>query len=478
MSEVQVSRLQEIIDQRRRDIVHPSWITGVPIEQISWHLPTIVGNVLTAQPIYVPEAVARDRQNLARLQAKTLGLPLTPAPIDWERSPNCQRGIRFHVARSIDNLMGYYGEESEDHSIDLDVSPDDLRAIAPTLNHKAVRMVDHGYLLDILISNDYNVWGRWLHWQKLYRNGAIDPAESIPWIPFCDQPQYANDIMEFFLDQISPRWRSDPAQRRAVAEYFLRYMLWALGHHAQPNQPIDLWDGGAHDRLSYCLPKYIRRLLLFPAGHFSLMAEDLLGLDMLPQARANTLVKSIFPGRRNDYRASLLVMPEPCGTVALAASNHTYEIHAISTDPWRAIATLLDCYLFAPWVVFPFRWLGETVPESNILDIIARTQQLINGQRVSRHFFRQAEADPDAPDLRPFQIVRRINFELEFEQGTIDLASELTIRLVNNLPMLPFSQAVPLPPETKLWLPTAENLRTIIEQRSPKALPPNPDAAS
>lgn len=475
MSEVQVSRLQEIVDQRRRDIVHPSWIMGVPIDQINWHLPTIVGDVVTAQPIYMPEAVGRDRQNLARLQAKTLGLPLNSAPVGWERSPNRQRGIRFQVARSISNLMGFYEEEVDEYSVDVDLSPDDLRAIAPTLNQKAVRMVDHGYLLDLLIANDYNIWGRWRHWQNLYLKGAIAQTDAIPWIPFCDPPQYSADIMEFFLDQVSPRWRTGSTQRRAVVEYFLRYMLWALGHHAQPTQPIDLWDGSAHDRLSYCLPKYLRRLLLFPAGHFSLMVQDLLNLEMLPQGRANTLVKGIFPGRRNDYRTSLLVMPEPCGTVALAASNHTYEIHAISTDPWRAIATILDCYLFAPWVVFPFRWLGEAAPDSSILDIIARTQTLMNGQKVSRHFFRQSEADPTAPDLRPFQIVRRVDLELDFEQETVDLAAELTIRLVNNAPVLPFSQAVPLPPATQLWLPTAEDVRTFFAQQSSKALPPSPN---
>lgn len=475
MSEVQVSRLQEIVNQRRRDIVHSSWITGAKIDQINWHMPVIIDGIATTQPIYVPPGVGHDRKNLARLQSEQIGAPLQSAPIDWERSPSRQRGVRFMQVQSIDNLFGIY--EGNEPGIDLDVSPQEFSEIASSrLDLKSIKMIDHGYLIDLLISQDYNIWGRWRHWQNLYLKGSIDQTDAIPWIPFCDPPEYASDVMEFFLDQVSPLWRRDAAQRRYVVEFFLRYMLWAFGHHAQPTQPLDVWDGRAHDRLSYVLPRYLRRLLLFPAGHFSLLVQDLLNIKMLPQGRANTLVKSIFPGRRNDYRESLLVMPEPCGTVAIAASNHTYEIHAISTDPWRAIATLLDCYLFAPWVVFPFRWIGEADPYGNILDIIARTQQVMEGQRVDRHFFRQSDSDPDAPDLRPFQIVRRIDLELDFAQDNyrVDLAEELTIRLVNNSPVLPFSQAVPLPPETQLQLPNATDVRKLL-QKSPdrKELPPS-----
>jgi hypothetical protein len=61
-------------------------------------------------------------------------------------------------------------------------------------------------------------------------------------------------MMEFLLDQISPVWRRDAVQRQHIVHYFLRYMLWAFGHHAQPTQPLDLWDGRAHDRLSYACP--------------------------------------------------------------------------------------------------------------------------------------------------------------------------------------------------------------------------------
>ena len=468
MAKIQIPQLQHWIEQRRQSIMHPSWILGVPIEKINWHMPTVIGNMATMQPIHVPPNVGRDRRNLARLQAMESAIPLVSAPPQWERSPSRQQGMRFVRASSIENLMGIYEGEYEDEFLDIPLA--DVSLPDP----KTMLSISHGYLINILISNDYNLWGRWRHWQNLYLAGELTKGEEIPHIPFCDQVDYPAEMMEFLLDQVSPLWRRDAAQKQYIVHYFLRYMLWAFGHHAQPNQPIDAWDGRAHDRLSYVLPRYMRRLLLFPTAHFSLMLQDMLGTQTIPQGRAVTLAKGIFPGRRNDHRDSLLVMPEPCGTTALAASNHTYEIHGIGTDPWMAIATILDCYLFAPWVVFPFRWLGDRDSENNILDVIARTQVVMDGQKVSPNFFRQSDPDPDAPDLRPFQIVRRL--DLDFEQEPvpeIDLAAELMLRLVDNTPVLLFNQAVPLLPETQMWLPgSGEMPPQLSPQPDRKLLPP------
>ena len=461
MGKIQIPQLQHWIEQRRENIMHPSWILGVPIEQINWHMPVIVGDIATIQPIYVPPNVGRDRQNLARLQEMESNIPLVSAPPGWTRSPSHQEGMRFVRMKTRANLMGIYEGDFEDQF--LNISPRDL-----PIESKALMAIEPGYLLTLLISNDYNLWGRWRHWQNVYLEGELTNGEEIPHIPFCNQSDYPAEMMEFLLDQVSPIWRRDAAQKQYIVHYFLRYMLWAFGHHAQPNQPIDAWDGRAHDRLSYVLPRYMRRLLLFPTAHFSLMLQEMLGTQTIPQSRAVNLAKGIFPGRRNDHRDSLLVMPEPCGTTALAASNHTYEIHGIGTDPWMAIATILDCYLFAPWAVFPFRWLGDRDSEENILTVIARTQMVMDAQKVSPQFFRQSDPDPDAPDLRPFQIVRRLDLDFEQEPDPeIDLAAALKLRLVDNTPVMLFNQAVLLLPETQMWLPSSGEI--------PPQLSPQPD---
>ena len=78
------------------------------------------------------------------------------------------------------------------------------------------------------------------------------------------------------------------------------------------------------------------------------------------------------------------------------------------------------------------------------------------------------DPDPDAPDLRPFQIVRRLDLDFEQEPDPeIDLAAALKLRLVDNTPVMLFNQAVLLLPETQMWLPSSGEI--------PPQLSPQPD---
>lgn len=288
--------------------------------------------------------------------------------------------------------------------------------------------------------------------------------------PFnCDVAPRAQEILEHWLDQIDYRWRNNETIRQQAAHYLMRYLLWSLGHCSEPVKPFDHFDGRVHDRLSQVVPHELRQLFLYPAAHFSsYLLREILGYRTLLQNRANSLVKSIFLGRRNDYRESPLVLPEVDGSVVLAASNHTYEIHGLSTDPWRARAALLDAYLFAPWFVFPFKWMTDFAwtngeyEAANLLQLVGRTHLAMQQQKVPDDWFSKTEPSEDAPDLRPIELRQRKQNELLEEEESTDPGVDALAAMFSGAPILKYPIALPTPPNTALQLPNSTDLQKLL----------------
>jgi hypothetical protein len=478
MANIALPLFREVLERRQQAIAHPSWILGVKIDKINWHMPALIGNRPVMQEVFMPYGVARDPENLERLQQVTSREPLLQPDPNWERSPTRQRGVRFHRAQTFENLMGIY-EAADDYSTEvLDIPVDALPEAG--LQANSIEAMHHGWLVSHLMATDYNLWGRWFHWQSLYLDGALEKNERIPQMPFnCDVVPRVQEIMDHWLDQIDRRWRTNDQIREQVVHYLMRYLLWAFGHCSEPVKPFDHFDGRVHDRLSQVVPPLLRQLFLYPAAHFSsYLGREMLGHRTLLQNRANSLAKSMFPGRRNDYREAPLILPEIDGSAVLAASNHTYEIHGLSTDPWRARAALLDAYLFAPWFVFPFKWMTDFAwndggyETANLLQAVGRTHLVMQSQKLSEDWFSKTEPSQDAPDLRPIELRERKQNDLLDGDASTDPGVEALAAMFAGAPILKYPVALPTPPSTALQLPSSTDLQELLGLAPTKKKPP------
>jgi hypothetical protein len=452
---LQLKQLQSLLEVRREAILHDSLILGVQADHLNWHLPVVVGNMVAMQKIEVPRGLARDTETRNMLREKHAKQGPTTPDDRFVRSPNQRRGLRAWRLDS-DNpyqLMGleFPDDPSNCEFIDGDALPAALSGFE--------QYSKHGWLIYKLFCDDLNLWMRWQHWQACFLNGTIGELNAFR-VEFDDSPHpRPQRQLRAYLDMISPTWRTDEMQKRRVVSYLLRWFLWSLGHHSVPCQPLDEWTGRAHDRLCQSAQDF-KFLMLYAYGNFTQLLQDLeLIAPQMDMKTAKRIAKNLFPGRRNDYRSTLLVAPEAETNLLLAASNYTYELFAMHTDGLAAQAALLDLYIFAPWAVFPFEWLSRTEPaETDLLTCLSRSLEVMNAQKLKKSYFSATEPDHNG---EPFYPIYKLSWKQRSIEHDITAGFEIVedveltqmVQLPNGMVLTPFLLALPLPPETKLQLP-------------------------
>ena len=111
-----------------------------------------------------------------------------------------------------------------------------------------------------------------------------------------------------------------------------------------PFFPDELRNSRAHDYMVQVFDASL--FMLFPSDYLGELIDQVLNGSsrdrLISMSSAVNTIKSIFPGRKNDYRSEWLVEPE-CGSgrYMLAASNHTYEYQGMSSAPMLAKAAIL-----------------------------------------------------------------------------------------------------------------------------------------
>ena len=229
----------------------------------------------------------------------------------------------------------------------------------PRVPDRAFRVVPErvfsGWLLPVLQACDAMCWGRW-PWHMLAWSQMRLPDEPLPQIEFNGNPLTIK-MLQASLNTIPGcgEWQSWDSWR--YLECFLDWLLFGFGHLSQlPPEP----EPGAYDRLYQVV--CLEALVVWPYDYFGdIMAANRFGRGLgfypTPHHLAALLAGMLFSGTAEDLTREVV---DPCvgtGRMLLHASNHSVCLYGQDINPVCVKATLVNGYLYAPWLVLPFAWL-------------------------------------------------------------------------------------------------------------------------
>jgi len=311
-----------------------------------------------------------------------------------------------------------------------------------------------GWLLDYMTLDEVVIIGRYRYWRDTYEAGEL-LAQPIPAIAFVDKPHpKVASYLEHWLDQINPLWRISPQERAIAFEKLIDWLLWGFGHPISSVPPL---NDEIHSKL-YQLATFIP-FFLHPYDYFGafLEAHDPLRAKEISSKKVKELTADLFPFRGMDARAQLLVEPDVgTGRLLLALSNHSFNLLGLSSDPLTAKIALLNCYLYAPWAIFPFEFLDRDLSDTEIQFALGRTLTMMKRKKGDRDYFSITEPDPFGFLYQPIQMRR------PREQAVLPTRPHNP--LAELMPSNPSSNS--LPPQTPLaeLMPSSPSLNSLPPQ--------------
>jgi hypothetical protein len=236
------------------------------------------------------------------------------------------------------------------------------------------RDLERGWLLPYLTSLDDLTWGRWNYWARCQMGAGALPDETIPQIDFCSHGEaaaHSRKMLERALSAIPTHgcwmgWSSSE-----YFDYFLSWLLFGFGHdgHAElPQEPGGC--EGASMRLYQVFD--LSPLLLWPYDHLAeIFSESKYGQGaaFFPTPMHICEMMARMTMGEGDHRTESVY--DPCvgtGRMLLAASNYSLRLYAQDILRMMCKATLVNAYLYAPWLALPIGWLDNvTVRAGNAL---------------------------------------------------------------------------------------------------------------
>ncbi len=231
---------------------------------------------------------------------------------------------------------------------------------------------EFGWLLPTLLETDTLLTGRWDYWTECMMHGAL-PDTSIPQLKFLDAPDRAAwKMLTKALDAI-PNYSHGGWSGWSGSEYFGYLMEWLLhgfghaGHVEAPQEPAEC--EGASERLERLFD--LALLQKHPFDYFgAVLAENSYGKRAgffpTPHGLAELMTQMTIGMSNGDKRA--LTVCDPCvgtGRLLLHASNHSLRLYGQEINPLLCLSTLVNGYLYAPWLVRPIPYLDWEQYQSN-----------------------------------------------------------------------------------------------------------------
>jgi hypothetical protein len=245
------------------------------------------------------------------------------------------------------------------------------RKIDPNLK----RTLKHGWMVnqrtditDIttypwLFMLDAMTWQRWDYWYRTcVREKLLD--EPIPQIEFETGPgsrfegegSNARKHLEECLNLIPQHGTWNGWGSWVYFDYFLDWLLYAFGYHGQKELPS---EGQGCEGASMRLYQYFNLawLMAYPWDYFgAILAENKhgqnLGFYPTPMCVVNMMAQITFGDSDNRLKS----VNEPCvgtGRMLLYASNYSLILSGQDINLTCVKATLVNGYLYAPWLVRP-----------------------------------------------------------------------------------------------------------------------------
>jgi hypothetical protein len=234
----------------------------------------------------------------------------------------------------------------------------------------------HGWLLPYLLAADDFLWRRWTHWFETMSEGRlIAPIPQIEWV----RNEAGFKMLDRCLGAISKYgdWRG--WGNWSAFDYLIDWLLYGFGHKGQPHQPKEREEHqGASDRLYQLFN--LETLAAYPHDYLGeILAENQHGrhLGFFPTPMELCQLMARMTVGEGDARTKSVM--DPCvgtGRMLLAASNYSYRLYGCDINPTVIKVTLVNGFLYAPWLVRPFPFLDAALTDPgqsrNISDSIAR----------------------------------------------------------------------------------------------------------
>jgi len=224
-------------------------------------------------------------------------------------------------------------------------------------------VLEHGWLLPHLLLADDFLWGRWNHWyETASAQRLVAPIPQIDW----QRNEAGFKMLDRSLSSITKYgdWRGWGSW--SAFDYFMDWLLFGFGYKGQMKLPDEKPE---YERASGRLYQVfvLETLLAYPYDYLGeILAENRhgrhLGFFPTPMDVAALLAEMTFGG--DDARAKTVC--DPCvgtGRLLLAASNYSYRLYGSDINPTVIKATLVNGFLYAPWLVRPFQFFDSPVAD-------------------------------------------------------------------------------------------------------------------
>lgn len=220
----------------------------------------------------------------------------------------------------------------------------------------------HGWLLPVLLSLDSCLWQRWDYWLLCHEHAQAHegelPESPIPRLELLSFPHTATrKMLEASLNCIPQHGSWQTWGGSVYFDYLLSWLLFGFGHKGQSELPTEPSGcTGASNRLYqvFCLDA----LLLWPYDYWGeLLQESSYGKGQGFYPTPHTLCEAMtrmLLDEQSDHRRETVC--DPCvgtGRMLLHASNSSLRLYGMDIDPTLCKATLVNGYLYAPWLVRP-----------------------------------------------------------------------------------------------------------------------------
>ncbi len=223
--------------------------------------------------------------------------------------------------------------------------------------------LSHGWLLPYLLWADNFLWQRWEHWfETMSGQRIIAPIPKIEWA----RNEAGFKMLDRSLSAISKYgdWRG--WGNWSAFDYFVDWLLYGFGHKGQPEPPQEREEyQGASDRLYQVFN--LETLLAYPHDYFGeILAENQHGrhLGFFPTPIEVCELMARMTVSEGDARTKSVM--DPCvgtGRMLLAASNYSYRLYGCDINPTVIKVTLVNGFLYAPWLVRPFPFLDAALTD-------------------------------------------------------------------------------------------------------------------
>ena len=283
-------------------------------------------------------------------------------------------------------------------------SPSSGQSIPGLVDQAINPPLEHGSRLSMIAKDTYRYYGddgRYPYWNAWAQGDTEVSARPIPRLNMSDRG--TNQAIYRRLDAILSELTVEFGGKWEAVQWIFAWVLWSLGHPSWESfYPED--NAKAHSIMQTSFP--FSAFILDPYDYLGVwlhgLSDDRCQFELpKPMEQVREDVDRFFASESPfaDKRfIPFFDRDSGTGRYAIAASDHTLEIYPFAyrvegdaSSNITLMAYLINCYLYAPWVIFPVS-LDASVAfsEESLADIFGKLNQM---QGCDPGYFQRTEID-------------------------------------------------------------------------------------